>query len=92
MDSIRILGVDIPIQKVDFFPGDKDQLGGSDRDGIKILSTLPERSRETVLLHEIIEEINSRLELNLTHTQICGIETGLFTVYRENNLDMEEAH
>lgn len=42
-----------------------------------------DQSRST-LLHEVIEFINMALELKLKHGQICGLETGLYQVMKEN--------
>jgi hypothetical protein len=48
-------------------------------------NTSPSQQVST-LIHEIIEFINFQLELNLTHPQICGLETGLYQALAGNYL------
>jgi len=40
--------------------------------------------QKTTLLHEIIEALSYRLELNLKHSQITALEGGLFQVIKDN--------
>ena len=40
------------------------------------------------LLHECIEMINAQLELSMEHSQICGIETGIYQVMTEAGIDL----
>ena len=42
--------------------------------------------QESTLLHEIIEAINFNYKLDLTETQIHGLETSLYQVLKDNNL------
>jgi len=57
---------------------------------ISIASNLPDDlSRFSVLLHEVIEAVNYHLELNLKHTQISGLEVGLYQTFRWNDTDIK---
>ena len=42
----------------------------------------------SILLHEIIEGVNSRLELGMKESQIVGLEAGLYSVLKENGIDI----
>lgn len=51
---------------------------------IQIHSGQPESAQKECLLHEIIETLNSRLELGLEHHQICVLGETLNQVLSEN--------
>ena len=51
---------------------------------IKIDSTLPMCAKQTTLIHEIIEQLDYLLELNLEHNKIQSLEAGLFAVIIDN--------
>ncbi len=51
---------------------------------IEIEETLPQQNKESVLIHEILEQINYRYELNLPHEKITILETALYQVIRDN--------
>lgn len=51
---------------------------------IRIDNSIPRENQESVLLHEIIEQINYRYELGLEHKQITTLETALYQVMVDN--------
>lgn len=51
---------------------------------IWIDSTQHQEQKESTLLHEIIEAINSLNNLELNHQQICALETNLYQVLKDN--------
>lgn len=83
--KIRILGIDY---EVDFSDNDFiDSAGKCNTSKTKIWISTKENSPEhakCVLLHEIIEALNYRLELKLEHQQITSLESSLFQVFKDN--------
>ncbi|SHH54639.1 hypothetical protein SAMN02745135_01154 [Caloranaerobacter azorensis DSM 13643] len=57
---------------------------------IIIDSSLPEENQESVLLHEILEQINFRYELNLEHEKITILESALYQVLKDNKLNFSD--
>lgn len=53
---------------------------------MKINAHCPQETKESTLLHEILEAIDMLLELGLNHHQICILEETLYQVLKENNL------
>jgi len=51
---------------------------------IKIDSTIPQQNQQSTLLHEILEQINYRYELDLEHDKITILETALYQVMQDN--------
>ena len=51
---------------------------------ITIDSTLPLQRQADTLIHEIVEQINYDLNLELGHDKITGIASGIFSVLRDN--------
>ena len=47
----------------------------------------PETQVAETFLHEIIEALNYSLELELKHTRIQALSSGVFAVMRDNGLD-----
>jgi hypothetical protein len=82
---IRILGIDYNLTFTDI-------KGCNDVGVVNVFKTeitisnvtnSPEHAK-SVLLHEIIEAINHRLGLELKHSQITALESGLFQVLKDN--------
>lgn len=48
------------------------------------VAKLPTKQEKSTVVHEIIEAINAMLELNMEHSQISAMETGLFQVFEAN--------
>jgi len=44
-----------------------------------------QQSKESTLIHEIIEAINYHQQLDLEHNKICLLETGIYQVLKDNN-------
>ena len=51
---------------------------------IRVDNSLPLSNKQSVLLHEILEQLDFLLEINLQHNQISMLEGGLFAVVRDN--------
>ena len=51
---------------------------------IKIDGTLPITNKQTTLIHELIEQLDYLMEIGLKHEQICNLESGLFSIVRDN--------
>ena len=51
---------------------------------IEIEETLPQQNKESTLIHEILEQINYRHELDLPHEKISILETALYQIMRDN--------
>jgi hypothetical protein len=55
---------------------------------IEISNDIPNDSKASTLIHEIIEAINYHLELNLDHSKICGLEIGIFQALKDSGVDL----
>ncbi len=68
---------------------DSDAYGSSCGNALEIIidTTVPEQNQQSALLHEILEQINYRYELGLEHWQITILESALYQVLRDNNLN-----
>jgi len=87
--KLRILGIDYDVA---FMDSDLTGLANVNDAG-KCYNTLTRivismdqsiAYQKCVLLHEIIEALDYRLELELRHNQITSLESGLFQVFRDN--------
>jgi len=57
---------------------------------IRINSAMHPDAQKSTLLHEILHAVADCCGLSLTEQQINGLETGLFSVFKDNkNFDME---
>jgi hypothetical protein len=88
--SLNILGYTIDTD----FSRSSDELGdvvgrcSPDMLYIRIASDMPYQSKISGMVHEIIEVINSQLQLNLEHETICRLETSLFQTLTMNGVDL----
>jgi UDP-N-acetyl-D-mannosaminuronate dehydrogenase len=88
LKTVRILGIDYRINYTDTRKENGSELVGNvDNQECRItindyISSTPHMS--SVLLHEIIEAIDYRLELKLDHEKITQLEAGLIQVIRDN--------
>jgi hypothetical protein len=84
--SINILGHAFKIVHLDV--SDIDNIGTMDpkHSVIRLSTGMPQSVQESVLMHEIVEAINSHLELKLEHPQITALSTVIFQVLRENKM------
>ena len=44
--------------------------------------------QQSTLIHEVIEAINSHLDLGLSHQQISALEIGVYSFIRDNGVDI----
>lgn len=85
--KIRILGIDYDVQFSNMDVMGNDSAGQCHNTRTRILIDTHNQSeshQRCVLLHEIIEALNYRLELKLEHNQITSLESSLFQVLRDN--------
>ena len=87
-EKIKFGGHNIPIKLVM-----ADEIKGSGEydswyEAIKVnRDGTPEAKQAETLLHEIIEVINAKFNLEISHTALTGISEMLFSVLRNNDLD-----
>ena len=89
IDTIRILGIDYGIEFVAPNIGESVSLPAGEclttKTTIRINTEANSgQHMKAVLLHEIIEALNYRLELQLEHPQITQLESALFAVLNDN--------
>lgn len=87
IDSIRILGIDYKIIFEDSNNNGMIDIGQVNMSRCTITICSSANSKEhanCVLLHEIIEALNYRLELKLDHNVITSLESSLFQVFSDN--------
>lgn len=83
---IKIGGYIYSVKSSDTLARDSDALGSSCGNALEITidTTIPKQNQESALLHEIIEQINYRYELKLTHNQISILESAIYQVLQDN--------
>lgn len=88
IDKIRILGIDYDLY---FLPSVLDdnfeEVSGtcqSDLAKIEISTHMPESMRKATVLHEIIEALVARLDIQIDHHYIELLEMGLSQVINDN--------
>ena len=59
------------------------------RQEICLEATMRPDTKLSTLLHEIIEALNSQLELKLAHRTISQLEAGLFSVLNDNGVNLK---
>jgi len=57
---------------------------GENKIELKDTEEIPYDSQLCTLLHECIEAIDSKLDLDMSHTSISSMETGIFQLFRDN--------
>jgi hypothetical protein len=89
--TINILGFEYEVRLHDIC--DKERDGGyfgycdHHRLRITINNKAAPQQQEATLLHEILEAINQHNELNMPHNVIQTLETSLYQVLKENDID-----
>lgn len=58
------------------------------RQEIAIANDMCDEQKISTLLHECIEAINAHLQLELGHSQIMGIESGIYQILSDNGIDL----
>src|SRR5690349_13393661 len=87
---MKILGYDYQIDLSQTFDTMRGCMGlcNVNKQIINIAKDLPEETKCSVMIHEIIEAINYHLELNLEHPQISQLETGIHQALSDNGVDL----
>jgi len=69
---------------------DMDLLGQFDHEKLQISlrENMTKSIKEATLIHEIIEALNYHFELGLEHNKIMSLESGLFQVLNDNDIDL----
>jgi hypothetical protein len=88
---IKILGYNYEIRYS--IPADEGGMSEAGRlfTGKQIITIDPranQQSKESTLLHEIIEALDYHLELGLNHQTIMSLETGLYTVLIDGGVNI----
>lgn len=71
----------------------KPRLGSAGRSAldyqsIELDSDLCEEQMDSTFIHEVIEQINKQLALNLNEQQICGMETGVYSFLKAGEINI----
>lgn len=88
--TVNILGTEVEVlYKDSVIADDGDHCYGLARFGEQLIEiedtpNIKYESKLATLLHECLEHINNRLELDLEHSQISSIETTMFQLLRDN--------
>ena len=88
---IKIGGVLYTVSTENALCRDRDKLGESCGNDLSIVidSSIPRQNKESVLLHEILEQINYQYELSLNHEKITVLGTALYQIMKDNPSFME---
>ena len=83
---IRIQGHDYRLRYDSHLARDTKAAGNScgNAEYITLDSSCSEGSQRSSFIHEIIEQIDSCLNLELSHQTICRLEAGLFQIISDN--------
>jgi hypothetical protein len=57
---------------------------------ISIGNNLLEDQRASTVLHEVMEALNFHLNLDMEHHALTSLEAGLYTVLKENGVDLSK--
>ena len=84
--TLRILGHDYTVEE-------RDDLGAFGKASLSygriyLAPDITPEQRTSTLLHEAVEMMNVQLELNMTHSAIYGVETGMYQFLTENGVDL----
>lgn len=86
--KVRVLGINYEIQYVDTMKQNGcEDTGNIDNTGCRMTINNYHNSKvhiQSVLWHEILEALDYRLELKLTHQQKTQLEAGTLQVMRDN--------
>jgi len=90
--KLKIGGLLFRVIYTDHNDGPLDGYGACDIGNVTIYisEALPPKQQMSTLIHEILEAINGMYELQLNHTQICVLESGLYQVLTDNHLLKEK--
>ena len=83
--KLKILGFNVPVKYVsNELLGENIGLYHGRHNEIFIDKDCDKQVQNDTLIHEIIECLNMNLELDLQHSQITAISTGLYQVIKDN--------
>lgn len=84
--NIKILGQRYFITENNELIRDYRKFGSSCANNLDIIidGTLDLSNKQSTLLHEILEQLDFMLELRLEHRIIQSLETGLYTIIKDN--------
>jgi len=89
-DKLDILGQTFKIRKVKGLSDENGQVlcgcSVAVAQEIHINTSFPQEVQECTLLHEIIETLNTLMEMEMPHKNISSLETGLYQVLKTNKL------
>ena len=84
--SVRVLGIDLAVEKDGLVGRERLNLAeyhpGTGR--IVLDDMLSAQQQGESLVHELVEAINNKLDLELSHPTICGLAQGVYAFMREN--------
>jgi len=92
-DTVKIIGHDYKISYDPHLFRDESTGGGTScANGLSIVLACDslESNMAEIFLHEIIEQIKYRLQIELDHDDLSALSEGLFAVIRNNNLDFRK--
>jgi hypothetical protein len=85
--TLRILGFDVPVILQDDLSREYSRDGHYDprKQQIKMYSEITDQRKFNLLLHEILEALDTEMNLGLKHDeQLSKLEIGLTQVFRDN--------
>ena len=88
-DHLDILGHDFKICEAELGTTDDTVVAGrcnTERNFIIILDAMIQEKKWSVLFHEVMEEINTALDLELKHYQLGAVAGAFYQVMKTNNL------
>lgn len=88
IETVKILGIDYSVSFRDTEKSGEKSSCGHVNNTLCMITIDSEMNcnehKTSVLLHEIIEALNYRLELDLDHSKITCLEAGLIQVFYDN--------
>lgn len=88
-EKVKILGHEYRVEQVEGYLAKTGGNTGQSNNYLNVITIgreLAESTKHEILLHEIIEAVDSRLELNLEHSKICALSEALYQVLKDNPL------
>lgn len=85
-EQVKLAGYNYKVELVPHLARDRNHSGEScwNEQSITIDESLSQPCREAVLIHEVLEQINTLYSLRLEHNQIEVLETALHQFIRDN--------
>lgn len=85
-NKIKIGGHIYTVNYTENLARDRDRIGEScaDKLSIDIDKSLPQSMKESVFIHEILEQFNFVYNVGLEHKQIYDLETAIYALVKDN--------